>query len=36
MKKIVFIFVLGIDDGLFYGSTLEKMNVHHGENEEEK
>ena len=36
MKKIVIIFVLDIDDGLFYGSTLEKMDIHHGENEEEK
>ena len=36
MKKIVIIFVLDIDAGLFCGSTLEKMDIHHGENEEEK
>ena len=36
MKKIVIIFVLDIDDSLFYGSTLEKTDIYHGENEEEK
>ena len=35
MKKNAFVIVFGIDDGLFNGSTLEKMEIHHGENKEE-
>ena len=36
MKEIAFIFVLGIDSGLFDWYTFEKMEIHHSENEEEK
>ena len=36
MKEIAFIFVLGTDSGIFDWSTLEKMKIHHSENEEEK
>ena len=36
MKEIAFIFVLGTDSGTFDWSTLEKMEIHYSENEEEK
>ena len=36
MKKIAFVFVLGIDSGVFDRSTFVKMEIHHSENEEEK
>ena len=36
MKEITFVFVSGIDTGLFDWSTFDKMKIYHSENEEEK